>query len=173
MQINIDVLGKLIPNILTVVTQLCATAVLFLLMRKLAWKPVHNILLARSEFEQKQLDDAQRMKQDTQRLADQAKADSAKAALQARDYIEQGRSEGQKIKDQLVAEGKTQAQLALDKARQDIDVQKQQMQAAMYDDIVEVAMEASAKVLSDSTSAAGAPGQKKAVEKFVKEVMDK
>ena len=46
----VDILGLLVPNIWTALTQLCATAVLFFLMYKLAYKPVKNILDKRSEF---------------------------------------------------------------------------------------------------------------------------
>jgi F-type H+-transporting ATPase subunit b len=173
MHITLDVLNQLIPNILTVVTQLCATAVLFILLKKLAWKPVHKILAARSDFEQKQLDDAHKLKEETEKAAAQTKADNEAAALQAHAYIEEGRVEGTKVKDQLIAEGKLQAKMAMDKALLDIDAQKQKMRTDMYKDIVDVAMEASAKVLKQKTTDEGAEGQKQAVEDFVKEVMKK
>lgn len=173
MHITLDVLEKLIPNFLTVVTQLFATAVLFFVMKKLAWKPVKQILTKRADFEQQQLDDAVKMKEETARLQQQSKADSEQAALQAHAYIEEGKIEGQKVKDELISEGRSQAKLAMDKAMQDIDAQKQQMRADMYNDIVDVAMEASAKVLKQKTTDEGAVGQKQAVEDFVKEVMKK
>ncbi|MBR4422532.1 MAG: ATP synthase F0 subunit B, partial [Erysipelotrichaceae bacterium] len=55
----VDILSQLIPNVWTVITQLCATAVLFFLMYKLAWKPVKKILDARSEYEQARLSEAE------------------------------------------------------------------------------------------------------------------
>ena len=51
----IDILGQLVPNVWTALTQLCATALLFFLMYKLAWKPVKKILDARSEYESSRL----------------------------------------------------------------------------------------------------------------------
>ena len=39
-----DVFGLLFPNVWTFISQLCATAVLFFLMYKLAYKPVKKIL---------------------------------------------------------------------------------------------------------------------------------
>ena len=40
----VDILGLLVPNIWTAITQLCATAVLFFALYKLAYKPVKKIL---------------------------------------------------------------------------------------------------------------------------------
>ena len=43
----VDILALLVPNIWTAITQLCATAVLFFALYKLAYKPVKKILDAR------------------------------------------------------------------------------------------------------------------------------
>ena len=51
----IDVMGQLFPDPLTVVTQLCATAILFFVLLKLVWKPAKKIMDARSEYEQKKI----------------------------------------------------------------------------------------------------------------------
>ena len=48
----VDILELLIPDVWTALAQLCATALLFFLMYKLAWKPVSRILNERSRFEQ-------------------------------------------------------------------------------------------------------------------------
>ncbi len=37
--LEVDIIGQLIPNPLTMVVQLCSTAVLFLLAKKFLWGP--------------------------------------------------------------------------------------------------------------------------------------
>lgn len=47
--IDVDITGQLIPNLLTVLVQLCSTLVLFLLAKKFLWKSVKNWLDARAD----------------------------------------------------------------------------------------------------------------------------
>ena len=61
----IDVMGQLFPDPLTVVTQLCATAILFFVLLKLVWKPAKKIMDARSEYEQKKINDALQLEDET------------------------------------------------------------------------------------------------------------
>ena len=49
--IDVDITGQLIPNLLTVLVQLCSTLVLFLLAKKFLWKSVKNWLDARTSSE--------------------------------------------------------------------------------------------------------------------------
>ena len=55
---NVDVQGALFPNILTIITQLVSTLIIFLAVKKFLWKPVKNILAKRSEKMQESLDSA-------------------------------------------------------------------------------------------------------------------
>ena len=68
-----DVFGLLFPNVWTVITQLCATAVLFFLMYKLAYKPVKKILETRSAYEQSKISEAEKLQEENKRLNDEAK----------------------------------------------------------------------------------------------------
>ena len=61
----VDILELLVPDVWTALTQLCATALLFFLMYKLAWKPVKKILDERSKFEQQKLSEAAALKEDS------------------------------------------------------------------------------------------------------------
>ena len=55
--IDIDVLGQLIPNPVTMLVQLCSTLILFLLMKKFLWSSVKNFLDVRSEKMQSDLEE--------------------------------------------------------------------------------------------------------------------
>ena len=47
--LNVDIIGKLIPNPITLLVQLCSTAVLFFLAKKFLWKSVLNWMTARTD----------------------------------------------------------------------------------------------------------------------------
>ena len=64
----VDILGLLVPNIWTALSQLCATAVLFFLMYKLAYKPVKKILDTRSEYEQTRLAEAEKLQEENEKI---------------------------------------------------------------------------------------------------------
>jgi F0F1-type ATP synthase membrane subunit b/b' len=70
--IDIDVLGQLIPNPLTMLVQLCSTLVLFLLAKKFLWPSVQAYLGKRSEKMQSDLEVSEQAKQEA--LSDRQKA---------------------------------------------------------------------------------------------------
>ena len=53
--IDIDVIGQLLPNPITMLTQLCSTLVLFLIIKKFLWKSITNMLERRAEKMQEEL----------------------------------------------------------------------------------------------------------------------
>ena len=102
----IDILGQLVPNVWTALTQLCATAVLFFLMYKLAWKPVKKILDARSEYESSRLSEADRLREESERLNADAKASIDEAQQQAQQILDDARIAGDQLKEQIEREGR-------------------------------------------------------------------
>lgn len=59
---NVDILEKLIPNILTMITQLAATGVIFIMYKKYLHSPVMDYLDAREEAREKELQEAEASK---------------------------------------------------------------------------------------------------------------
>ena len=84
----VDILALLVPNIWTAITQLCATAVLFFALYKLAYKPVKKILDARSEYEQNRLAEADALKKENEEMKKQMEAELAKADDKARELVD-------------------------------------------------------------------------------------
>ena len=106
MKIETDILGQLIPNPLTMLVQLCATAVLFFLMYKLAYKPIKKIIDKRSEYEQNRLSDADDLKKKYEDLHSQAEQEIIDAKSQAQEIISKAQDEGNRVKNNLIDEGK-------------------------------------------------------------------
>lgn len=162
-----DVLNKLFPNPLTLFTQLCATAVLVFFAYKLLWKPVRAYLDKRSEYMQSQLTEAEELKKESERLFADANKELKAAGTTAKEIVERGRNEGKREKETIVLEAQKEAELKLDTARKQIDKEKQQMRDAVRKEIVEVAFDASEKLLHqklDDTT------DKASLEQFIKEV---
>ena len=167
MQIDIDVLENLMPNVLTVVTQLCATLVMFLLLKKFAWEPVKKIMATRSAYEQERLEEAERLKQENLELRAQMDKQLADASRKAQETIQNAQLEGQRMKDNLVSEGRERSKQLLDEAEHSIELERNKMLDEVHEEIVDVALSATEKMLSEKLDE---ESDRRVIDSFIKEV---
>jgi F-type H+-transporting ATPase subunit b len=165
----IDILSQLVPNVWTAITQLCATAVLFFLMYKLAWKPVKKILDERSTYEQEKLTEAEKLIAENERLNTEAKQAILEANKTAEVILKEAREEGKLLKDELLDEGQKEAKLLLENARKDMELQHDKMMKQMHEEIVDATISAAEKVLQEKLDASN---EQESIRSFIKEVID-
>ena len=166
----VDILDLLVPNVWTALTQLCATAILFFLMYKFAWNPVKNILDQRSEYEQQKLTEAAALKEENEKIAQQAANIIADANRSAEAIVKDAREEGQNMKNDLIKEGEAQSAQLLENAKRDMELQKDKMMEEMRAQLVDTAIAAAEKVLQGNIDA---DAERQSINAFVKEVIDK
>lgn len=166
----IDILQLLVPNVWTALSQLCASAVLFFLMYKLAWKPIKKILDQRSEYEQLRLSEAEALKKENEELNEQAKNAIIEANKSAETIVKNAREEGLSIKDELVTQGKEQSKQMMENAQRDIELQRSKMMEEMHEEIVDAALLATEKMLQSKINS---KSDKDEIDSFVKEVINK
>ncbi len=165
--LDIDVFSQLLPNILTMLVQLCSTFVLFYVIRKYLWTSVTKMLDARSDAMQAELTKANELRGEAEQLNAKAKADVKEAGNAARELVENAKTESAQLKEKLSAEAKAEADSKLEAARRQIESERAKMREEVSKEIVDVAMAATEKLLVDKTTS---DDDRKAVEKFVKEV---
>lgn len=170
MKIETDVLGQLLPNPLTMIAQLCATAVLFFLMYKLAYKPVKRILDTRAQYEQNKLSDADNLKKKYEDLHAEAEKEINDAKAEAQEIISKAQDEGNRVKNNLIDEGKQKSQQIIDEAQNNIALQKNKMLNEMHGEIVNVALTAAEKLLQSKLDEGS---DKESIDEFIKEVTNK
>lgn len=170
MKIETDILGQLIPNPLTMVVQLCATALLVFLMYKLAYKPVKRIIDTRSEYEQSRLTDADKLKKEYEDLHEKAEKEINDAKVKAKQIIADAQDEGSRVKNNLIDEGKQKSQQIIDDAQNNIALQKNKMLDEMHGEIVDVALSAAEKILQTKLDS---KDDKDSINEFIKEVTNK
>ena len=169
MSIDIDVFSQLMPNVLTILTQLCATGVLFFLMYKLAWKPVKKILDTRSEYEQSRLEKADALKKEYEQKSREADTQIENATIEAQNIIQNAQAEGQRLKDNLVDEGKQKSQQLIEDAQNNIALQKNKMIEDMHEEVVNIALSAAEKMLQQKLDS---EEDHESIENFIKEVRE-
>ena len=170
MGINVDILEKLLPNVITIMTQLAATLVLFHFMKKLAWQPVREILHKRSEYEHNRLSEAQRLKEESLMLNEKARKEIQQAGAEAKQLISIGKSEAERIRNELLEEAKRRSEETISDAQNEIALEKEQVRRDIHKEIVEVAMIAASKLVNEKLDD---QKDRQAIEQFVKEVIDR
>ncbi len=167
MELNVDIAGQLFPNPITMIVQLCATAVLLYFVRKLLWGPAKAYLAKRSDAMQIQLSNAQKLEEESVALKNEALSHIKEAKKEAKTIIEYGKEEGTRVREDLINEGKKEADYKLENARLEIEHEKRALRQEVQKEIVDVAIMAAEKLLEEKMD------DKKDVEsikRFVKEV---
>lgn len=164
--IDIDVLGQLIPNPLTMLVQLCSTLILFLLMKKFLWPSVKTYLGKRSEKMQSDLEVSEQAKQDA--LSDRQKAlvQLNEASDKAEQIVSAAVKQAKEEKAGILAQADKEADAARKKAHEQIEAERQAMYDDMKREMVEVALSAAGKLLGEQN-----PEEldRDAIDAFVKE----
>ena len=158
----------LTPGTGLIIWQLIVFVLLFLLLSKLAWRPIINSLNEREISIQNALDTAEKARLEMAQL----KADNEKLLRDAREerdrLLKEAREVAVKLKDEAQADAKRAADKILEDARAAINIEKQaamkdvRIQVARFSlDIAEKLMK---KKLSDDKS------QKELVETYIKDL---
>ena len=166
----VDILSQLVPDPWTALTQLSATAVLFFLMYKLAYKPVKKILDTRSEYEQSRLSEAEKLLKENQQTNDQIQQQIQQANQQAEEIIANARKQGEEAKEALIEQGKAEAARIIEQANSTVEAQRKQLMESMHQEIVEVAVTAAEKLLGSKLDKGS---DIDAIDSFVKEIVNK
>lgn len=158
----------LTPGTGLIIWQLIVFVLLFLLLSKLAWKPIINSLKEREISIQNSLDMAEKARMEMVHL----KADNEKLLKEAREerdkLLKDAREAANRLKDEAQSAAKKSADRIIEDARAAINIEKQaalkdvKIQVAMFS--LEIAEKLMKKNLSDDKS------QKELVENYVKDL---
>ena len=93
-----DIQGVLFPNWITMLVQLCSTLVLFLLCKKLLWKPARDILAKRRDKMNENLMSSQKLREDASVELDKAKEELEHARNRSGEIVESARKEAENLR---------------------------------------------------------------------------
>lgn len=165
--LDLNIAGKLFPDAFTMIIQLAATAILFYGFKRLLWKPMLTYLEKRAVLADSQLREAEASKISAEKLHVDAQVQLSEAIREAHALVERGKEEGQRVREKLSKDGKTDADLKLQSALREITYQRQQMQDSIQTEIVDVALLAARKLIEDK---ADENFDRDQVERFLKDV---
>lgn len=164
--IDVDIVGQLVPNPDTMIVQLCSTLILFLLIKKYLWKSIQNFLNTRSDKMQANLAESEEAKKAAFESRLKAQEELAAAGAKGDDIVKAAVKEAQYEKEEILKSASVEADRLRKKASEQIEAERAAMYSAMQKEMVEVALAAAGKLISDKS---GEDMDRQAVDQFVKD----
>ncbi len=127
--------------------QICATIILFIIIRFFFWKPITKILEARRSQIDKDLEDAETAKRNAIDIESnlQKELDEAKAKIKV--MLDTAEKEANIKKETIVNAAKEEAKRRLDNVERELIEEKKSMEKQIRQEIVEIAFQAAEKIV--------------------------
>ena len=140
--------------------------VLLLILWKAAWKPLVEALDARAEKVRGDIENADRSRQEAEKLLAQHKIMMDNARNEAAKFIADSRTEAEKIKNEIIEKAGADAEMLSDRARKEISLAKDRALTEIKAEIVTLSTEIAAKIINKNLN----PNDQKAL---VEETLNK
>ena len=130
----------------TFITQICATLVLFLVVRFKCWNIVTNFLEKRNESVKAALNEKNQAEEEINSLKEESSHIIDDAKQTANLLVQDAKKTANAEKDKIIQDAKQEAQRLLENAKTTIEQEKQDLQEDIKNEIVEVAYLLSEKI---------------------------
>ncbi len=147
----------------TIITFLVVLAIL----RFTAWKPLMAALTSREEKVRSSLEQAEKARQDAQRLLDENQRQLALAEEQSQRIIREGREMGEKLKVEIVEKANTSSRHMIDQAKDEISREKEKALTQLRSEVADLAIAATGKLLDANLDT---PKQRQLVDAAIREL---
>ena len=127
--------------------QLCATILLFIVVRIFLWKPITNLLEARRSAMDSELESAKEHRNNAIMLEEELKRKHEEAKLEIQKLLNDAINEGNLAKEEIIKEAKLEAKRRIDLANQEIEAEIIQKQNDIKNQIVTIAFMAAEKIV--------------------------
>lgn len=123
--------------------------ILLFLLSRFAWGPILDQVNQREARIQDALDEAAARQAEAQRLLDEHKRQLADARRQAQEIMAEGRTAGEKVRREIEEKAREEGQGLLERARREIDREKEAALAELRRESVELAMAAAGRLMHE------------------------
>lgn len=140
---------------------------LVFILAKFAWKPLLKMLQDREDMVRSSLEDAEKAKSELERLNEESEAIMAKARSEAQSILADGKVAAEKVKDDIIAKSKEQANKIREDAGNQIQVEKDKAISEIKKEVVNLTLSVAEKLIRKNLSDAD---NKSLIEKSLKKV---
>lgn len=149
--------------------QLVNFLILLFILKKFAYKPMLNMLDERKKSIEDAINNAETAKNEAEKLRKEYESRLAEAKQEAQSVIAKATKLGEEMKNEIITNAQNEANKAIQRAQEEIAIEKDQAIAALRDEVAILAIMAAGKVLGKTISV---EDHKKLVNDFVAEVGD-
>ena len=139
-----------------VLVQLLAFVIVFLTLKKLAWKPLLGALEARREKIQNEFHQIEEARKEIESLKAEYHAHLQKIEDEARAKLQQAVDEGRRIAREIQDKARTDSQATFEKAKENLDLEVAKARLTLRREIAALAINATERVLKEKMSDARA-----------------
>lgn len=147
-----EILKIINPMTSTIFWLIVVFIILFIVLWKFALKPVNKMITKRQEDIRASIDNADRQKSEGQQYLEEQKKQLDLAKAEAKNIIEEGKAEARKIKDEIEKKANAKSKAILDSGLEEVKAERQKSVEAVKDQIVDIAMNATEKIIMKNLS---------------------
>ena len=140
---------------------------LLAILSKYAWGPILGAVEAREDAIQSALDEARGRNERAEELLEEHKAQLADARRQANELIAEGKAAGERVRKELEEKARSEAQGIVERARAEIERERDQALDAIRKESVDLALAAASRLLRENLDE---PKDRAIVERFLDDV---
>lgn len=126
---------------------------LVFVLGKFAWGPILASARSREERIQEALDEAGRRQTEAAELLERHRAQLAEARRQAQELVNEGKAAGERVRMDVEAKARSEGQALLDRARGEIEREKEAALDEIRKESVELALAAAARLMNEKLDA--------------------
>ena len=141
-------LEKLFPNPWDALAVFLAFVILLVVVFYFAYKPVKKMIQKRGDYVEDKMRHAEERELEASKKVDEANLEVKKSRQEALAIVEQAKADAEKEKQAIHEEAKKQADAEVERAKQEIEQEIEKSKDEIHSQIVDVALDASKKVLS-------------------------
>jgi F-type H+-transporting ATPase subunit b len=127
--------------------------VLLLILWKAAWKPIVEALDARAEKIRGDIDNAEKSRQEAEKLFSQHKEMMDRAKDEAAQIVSKGREEAEKVKNEIIEKASSEAKKLSERAKHEIEIAKDNAIKDLKNEIVTLSTDIASKIVKKSINA--------------------
>lgn len=158
----------LLPHTGTIFWMLIAFTIVFIILKKFAWKPILNAIKAREDSISEALLSADKAKQEMQQLQANNEKIIAEAKLERDDIIKEARQLKESMIEDAKGKANEEADKMISKAREAIKSEKAAAIKEMKEEVAKLSVVIAEKILKEKLEADGE--QKELIDKYLRDV---
>jgi F-type H+-transporting ATPase subunit b len=135
------------PFTSTLFWQIVAFVILWILLARFVFKPISNIIKKREEKISASVNDADKLKEEAEKMLADYRKKLDEARVEAQTIVEQSKTIGENLKNELVEKAKMESSQMITDARKEIERERDKALASIKENVVDLTLLATEKLI--------------------------